>query len=62
MTDGERWDVLVADWKRKFDDLNAFPLFKGGMMQTELLEEYDRLRCAEQEARQRKDAFVEALR
>ena len=58
MTDGEKWDTLVKDWRAKFDAVLAFPLFENGMMQTDLLDEYERLREAEREARQRKDDFL----
>lgn len=62
MTEGDRYDSLVTDWQMKFSALVDFPLFKAGMMQNDRLDDYERLRDAEREARRRKDDFIETLK
>jgi hypothetical protein len=60
MTDGETWDALVEDWQAKHNAVIAFPLFKAGMMQNDLLEDFEALRDAEFAARHRMDEFIQA--
>lgn len=59
MSDEEKWAELVEDWRQKFDALVCFPLFEGGLMQTDRFGEFERVRDEADAARAEMDKFIE---
>ncbi len=57
---GTVWQRLCEEWHAKHQAVLSFPLFEGRRMQTDRLGEMERLRSAEQEVRDRIDAFIAA--
>jgi hypothetical protein len=58
----EEWELLCDEWRAKQKAALRFRLFEGRLMVTDRLNEWERLRAAEREVRDRMDAFIASYR
>ena len=61
MNDSGEWDALVQAWQKAQDAVRRFPLVEDGTLQTERLDEYNRLDAEERAAKAAIDDFIEAM-